>query len=329
MKRSLLTSSLTDRLVALSEPVRIRVCRLLEAHELSVGEVAKVVQLPQSTVSRHLKVLLDAGLLERRAEGTATMYRLTPQGLDAGAIDLWHAVSAQAEGDPAFEDDARRARDVLAERRTDSLSFFGRVAGEWDRVRQQLFGASFTSQALLGFVPGDWVVADLGCGTGNGAELIAPYVREVIALDQSTPMLEAARKRLAGLPNVRFIDGPIEAIPLEDACVDAAMALMVLHHVPEPLEALAEMRRIVRPGGPALVVDMVEHDRLDYRHTMGHRHAGFSRSGMTELMTAAGFADVRVMSLPSEPDAKGPGLFVATGRASRHASEQPMTSVTP
>lgn len=315
MKRSPATTPLTDRLVALSEMLRLRICRLLEQLELSVGEVAKVVQLPQSTVSRHLKVLADAGWLQKRAEGTATMYRLLLDDLEAPARALWQTIRGQLEGDLLVAEDLRRLGAVLAERRTDSLAFFGRVAGEWDKVRQELFGSLFTTRALLALLPRSWVVADLGCGTGNGAELLAPFVGEVIALDQSKPMLDAARKRLASLSNVRFVDGPIEAIPLDSGSVDAAVCLMVLHHVAEPVEALSEMRRIVRPGGVALVVDMLEHDRTEYRHTMGHRHLGFPPEAMREMFRRAGFEGARILPLPGDPDARGPGLFAAVGEA--------------
>lgn len=313
MKRSPATSRLTDRLSAFSEVLRLRICRLLEAHELTVGEISQVAQLPQSTVSRHLKVLADAGFLQRRAGGTATYYRMVLDDIDPAGRALWQAVSAQLAGDVSVEDDLRRVRAVIAQRSTDSVAFFGRVAGEWDEVRQSLFGGEFTARALLAFLPPHWIVADLGCGTGNGAELLSPFVREVIAVDQSTPMLDAARKRLAGLKNVQFVDGPLEALPLADASVDAAMCLLVLHHVAEPAGALAEMKRVIRPGGSALIVDMFEHSRADYRHTMGHRHLGFSEARTRTMMEQAGFSNCRVLPLGAESESKGPGLFVAVG----------------
>jgi len=313
---------LPDRLAALSEPIRLRIARLVEQQELSVGEVAHVVQLPQSTVSRHLKVLADAGWVERRTEGTATLYRLSLDDLAEEARSVWVAVRAGllASGDPSLEEDMRRLTSVLAERRTDSIAFFGRVAGEWDKVRGELFGEGFTAKALLALLSRDWVVADLGCGTGNAAELLAPFVREVIAIDRSGPMLDAARKRLTGdgapakAGTVRFIEGELERVPLMDAAVDAAVCVLVLHHLPEPEAAVREMRRIVRPGGPALIVDMYEHDRTEYRRLMGHVHLGFSSPAIEKMMRGAGFADVHVSALASEGEAKGPGLFAAVGR---------------
>lgn len=306
--------SLPDRLAALAEPIRLRIVAILDNVELSVGEVGKVVQLPQSTVSRHLKVLADAGFLDRRSDGTATLYRLSPDDMNEQTRGLWQSIAAELRDDPDNADDRQRVQAVIAERRVDSLSFFGRVAGEWDVVRNELFGERFTLRSMLGFLPREWVVADLGCGTGNGAELVAPVVREVIAIDQSGPMLDAARKRLAGYSNVRFLDGPIEALPLPDASCDAAMCLLVLHHVPEPADAIREMRRILKPGGRALIVDMLEHDRHEYRHMMGHRHLGFSSARMTQLLEQAEFTDPRIIPLSGDPGTKGPGMLLATAQ---------------
>jgi SAM-dependent methyltransferase len=312
--------STSERLAALSEPVRLRLLRVLEAEELSVGELASVVQAPQSTVSRHLKVLSDGEWLARRAAGTATLYRMVLDDLPPASRALWVAIRGQLGDSVDIDEDNRRLAAVLAERRLDSQAYFGRVAGEWDEVRARLFGRDFTARALLGLVPRDWVVADLGCGTGNVSELLAPRVERVLAVDLSDPMLEAARKRLEGVKNVEFRTGTLEGLPLEDASVDAAVCVLVLHHLPGvegPVRALREMRRILRKGrggGTALVVDMVEHDREEYRHTMGHAHLGFSVRGIREMMKEAGFTAVDVSVLPGDPEAKGPGLLAAAGR---------------
>ncbi|HVZ93304.1 MAG TPA: metalloregulator ArsR/SmtB family transcription factor [Phycisphaerales bacterium] len=303
-----------ELLAALGEPVRLRLCRLLESQELIVGEVARVVQLPQSTVSRHLKVLTDAGLLVKRAEGTATLYRLVLDELSPGVRAIWIAVRDQLHDRAQFEEDSRRLESVLAERRTDSLSYFGRVAGEWDSVRSEMFGRDFTAAALLGLLPREWRVADVGCGTGNAAELLAPHVREVLAIDQSGPMLDAAKKRLAKHKNVRFEQGPVESLPLEDESVDAAVCLLVLHHVADPAGAVKELARVVRKNGVVLVVDMFEHDRPEFRRTMGHQHMGFSEAAIDSHFRGAGLGGRSISKLQSDPNSKGPSLFLAMGR---------------
>lgn len=311
---------LIERLSALGDQIRLRTLRLLEREELSVGELARVLQLPQSTVSRHLKVLAElpggrnagGGWLVRRAEGTATMYRLVLDDLDADSRKLWLAVREQMGDGPDVAEDQRRLAGVLADRRTDTQSFFGRVAGEWDSVRTELFGGFFTFHGLLSLLPPHWTVADLGCGTGNASELLAPVVQRVIAVDQNQPMLEAAQKRLSGLKNVEFVHGDLERLPLADASVDAAVCLLVLHHLGEPALAVGEMARILKPGGAALIVDMVPHSRDSFRHSMGHRWQGFDVPSMIRMAGEAGLCDPRLLVLPSQSEARGPGLFSLT-----------------
>jgi ArsR family transcriptional regulator len=148
------------------------------------------------------------------------------------------------------------------------------------------------------------------------SELLAPVVRRVLAIDQSEPMLAAARQRLegAGAGNVEFVAADLTALPLEDGSVDAAICILVLHHLPEPAAAVREMGRIVKPGGTVLVVDMMSHDRAAYRQSMGHRWQGFEGVAMMKLMTGAGLEEPRVVTLPTAVEAKGPGLFAATAR---------------
>jgi ArsR family transcriptional regulator len=303
--------SITERLSALADTIRLRILRVLEAEELSVGEVASIVQLPQSTVSRHLKVLADAGWVARRHEGTATMYRFVLDDLPAPARALWLASRDQVADLADLDDDRRRLQSVLAERRFNSEEFFGRVGGEWDAIRASLFGHVFTLDALLHFVPRDWTVADLGCGTGNAAEHLAPCVAHVYAVDQSETMLNAARKRLDGLDNVSFVRSDLERLSLDDASVDAAVTILVLHHMAEPHLAINEVARILRPGGVALVVDMVRHERDEYRTKMGHVHLGFEPDTITAMLESAGLTDVAARYLTTEPDARGPGVFIA------------------
>lgn len=315
MKRTNPSMSVAGRLGTLSESVRLRLLRLLEAEELTVGEVAKVVQMPQSTVSRQLKVLGDAGWLVKRSEGTATLYRMVLDDLGVWDRSIWLAVREGLGEGPEYREDARRLKAVVAARRLDSQAFFGRVAGEWDDVRNELFGRGFTAQGLLGLLPRDWTVADVGCGTGNVAELLAPWVKRVIAVDRSEPMLAAARKRLAGSKNLEFVEGEVSRLPLGDGAVDAAVCVLVLHHVEEPTGAVRELARVVKRGGTVLIMDMVEHGREEYRRMMGHVHLGFARGEMEEMMRSAGLRDAKWSALPSDPDGRGPGLFVATGRS--------------
>ncbi len=308
------TPALLTWLAPLSDLARLRILRLLAAEELSVGELAMVVQLPQSTVSRHLKLLSESAWIVKRSAGTASLYRMPVNDLPRIAQELWEATSRGLGDSRTFDADDSRLAEVLAQRRTDSKAFFGQIGGEWDDLRRQLFGDSFTSQALITLLDPTWTVADLGCGTGNVSEHLAPIVKQLIAVDREPAMLEAARRRLTAFSNIEFREGELTKIPIADDQVDAAIMFLVTVYLPQPTEAIREVARILRPGGVGLIVDLAPHDRDTYRHTMGHQHMGFDEKQINRWAKAAGLSDVRYQRLKPDTAAKGPGLFVATMR---------------
>lgn len=215
---------------------------------------------------------------------------------------------------PGAAADARRLDKVLARRSETSQRFFASKAGQWDRLRDELFGANFALGALMGLLPDTWVVGNLGCGTGATTAFLAPHVARVIGVDASAEMLAAAAARLGRCANVDLRKGTLEALPIDRASLDGAVMMLVLHHVPAPADALAEAARVVRPGGRLLLVDMAPHEHDEYRRQMGHVWLGFSEEHVRRLLTHAGFMDIRIQPLPSADAAKGPGLFVATAR---------------
>jgi SAM-dependent methyltransferase len=296
---------------ALADPVRMRMLRLLEKSELGVGELAKALQLPQSTVSRQLKPLLDCGFVDRRTEGTASLCRVATAGMVPPGPELWALARAQFQGLVAAADDDARLATVVAERHRSGSAFFGRVGGEWDQVRRTLFGEHFGADALLALLDPGWTVADLGCGTGEATERIAPYVARVVAIDREPAMLSAARKRLAPLRNVEFREGDLRKIPAKEREFDAAVAMLVLHHVERPEEAVANAGRCLARGGRLLVVDMTLHDRREYLSTMGHLHLGFDRRACESWARAAGLSLARWTRLRPDIEGRGPGLFAA------------------
>jgi ArsR family transcriptional regulator len=239
--------------------------------------------------------------------------------LDASSRRLWLLVREQVGHSTAAVHDQRRLQATLAARRSKSVEFFSSSAGQWDRVREELFGDRFHLSALAAFVGATALVGDLGCGTGQLTAALAPFVTRVIGVDSSAAMLQAARKRLQEHRNVELRRGDLEALPIDDGRLDAATVMLVLHHVAEPARALGEVHRVLKPGGRLVLVDMLPHDREQYRQQMGHVWLGFSEGQTERLLTEAGFAHVRVVPLPADPKAKGPALFVATGeRASHH-----------
>ena len=304
--------SILDSLSALADASRCRVLHVLESHELTVGELCAVLQLPQSTVSRHLKTLGDAGWVTSRRDGTSRFYSLAPEGPDGPQAQLWQLTRQQLDGRPGIDQDARRLARVLATRSATSQQFFASSAGQWDHLREELFGRDFSSQALISLLPASWVIGDLGCGTGALLATLAQSVRRVVGVDASDEMLAAARARTAGLDNVELRNGSLEALPLDDATLDAATMMLVLHHLPSPGAAIAEAARVLTPGGRLLIVDMSPHEREEYRQQMGHVWLGFSDDQITRWLQQAGLSRIAIRALPPTTEARGPGLFVAS-----------------
>ena len=309
--------AILDHLASLADTTRSRILLLIDRHELTVSELCGIVQLPQSTVSRHLKALGDSGWVAARAEGTSNLYTMTRDDLDPAARRLWLLVREQVGSSAAAVQDQRRLQAALAERRTKSQEFFSSSAGQWDRVRDDLFGDRFHLAALAAFAQSDWTVGDLGCGTGQVSAALAPFVHHVIAVDASAAMLQASKKRLSSFENIELRRGELEALPIDDRRLDAATLMLVLHHVPEPERALADVARVLKPNGRVIVVDMLPHDRENYRQQMGHVWLGFSDEHVRRLFQGAGLEDIRIVSLPPDAKAKGPGLFVATATTPR------------
>ena len=308
-------------MTALADPTRSRLLLALERNELTVNELRSILQLPQSTISRHLKMLSAEGWVEARAEGTSRHYRLASDTLDPATRRLWQIVREEVMHTSAAEHDARRTQAVLAQRSTRSQQFFSTSAGQWDKMRLELFGRR-ADIALLGLLDESWTVADLGCGTGAVSQSLAPFVERVIGVDESNAMLAAAKKRVHGLDNIDLRNGRLEALPLGDGEVDVALLFLVLHYVAEPLRVISEAVRVLKPGGRLLVLDMMPHDREDLRQTMGHVWQGFDRSTLGGWMEAAGLQNVRYNALPADPDAKGPMLFAASGKLSAVATKR-------
>lgn len=303
-----------DRLSVLADPTRSRILLLLDRHELTVGELCTIMQLPQSTVSRHLKLLADDAWLVARGDGTSRFYKMVASRLDAQTKALWHVVRAQMSSSPGATQDARRATGVLAKRRDRALIFFRDSAETWDKMRADMIGARTDLLALLDLLDEQWVVGDLGCGAGHITDALAPCVAKVIAVDESGPMLGVAKQRLEEHANVDLRVGTIEALPIEDGTLDAAVLFLVAHFITDPSKVMHEVRRVLKPGGRLLIVDLMSHDRVDYVVQLGHVWQGFDGEQVKEWLANAGFTSCRYRPLPADPDAKGPTLFVASAR---------------
>jgi len=306
------TQQLITRMASLAEPTRIRMLHLLQRDALLVSDLADVLQLPQSTVSRHLKQLSQQGWLVSRRDGTSHEYRMIEVELSEPARALWQIVLTQTLDQPAIAQDRLRLASVRASRERDSRSFFAGAARDWDQLRSDLFGTHFSFQAMLSLLDHSLVVADLGCGTGALVQELSQHVARVIGVDNSPPMLEAAARRVSGLKNVELRTGDLTAVPIDSKTIDGALMVLSLSYASDIAVALAEARRVLKLEGRLIVLDVLTHDRDDFRRQMGQTRMGFSPDELTRDLNAAGFSDIRVRTLAPQPQVKGPALVLAT-----------------
>lgn len=307
-----LSPPLLGELGLLADGTRGRMLACLDGVEMTVVELCESLALPQSTVSRHLKQLADAGWVDARRDGTSRLYALTVDRLDEPSQRLWELVHESLAESVAVRLDLRRREQVLARRERDTQTFFSDVADEWDRVRGELFGETSDLQLLPALLDPALAVGDLGCGSGRIAATLAPYVASVVGVDSSPEMLDVARSRLAAFGNVELVQGRIEELPLPSDSLDLALVVHLLHHVADPSAALAEVARVLRPGGRLVLADVLPHPYEEYRRTMGHVWLGFGRTAIDAELTAAGLTGERWHEAGVAPGARGPAMFVAT-----------------
>jgi ubiquinone/menaquinone biosynthesis C-methylase UbiE/DNA-binding transcriptional ArsR family regulator len=290
-------ATLIDLLRALADPTRLRIMRLLTRMELAVGELAQVLDQSQPRVSRHIRILAEAGLAERRREGSWVFVR----GL-AGAdrAPLARAVAALIDrgeaGDAAFaaqaEADRLRLGQIRHARETRAADYFARHAAQWDVLRS-LHSSDASVEGALRKLLGSSLgrVLDVGTGTGRMAELFEPAAAAVVALDNSPEMLRLARARLQHLTpgRVELVQGDFAALPFADAAFDTVLFHQVLHYAQSPETVLGEAARVTRPGGRVAIVDFASHDREELRSAQAHVRLGFADEQVRGLLSAAGF----------------------------------------
>jgi ArsR family transcriptional regulator len=293
---------------SLADPARRQVARIVAETPLTVGEISGILGLPQSTVSRHLKSLRTAGLVVDRREGARVFIALSePAGGTGEAVDeLGQALDAWLRQQPL--PGPVRARLLRAiEKRDRSEDTFGGLAGRWDELRREHFGSAFHLEALASLLPCEWRVLDAGTGTGYLLPFLGRHFRRVVAADSSPAMLELARARAdrAGLSNVDFRLGRLEDLPLGDASMDCAIALLVLRHSADPARAIRELARVLVEGGRLLIVDIGLHSMEDFRQRIGDGLWGLDPVFVADLLAGAGFGVGLSRPLPL-PEAEGP-----------------------
>ena len=310
---------------ALGDSTRLRIMRLIGAMELAVGELAHVLGQSQPRVSRHVAILADAGLAERRREGSWVFLRQSAAAGELTTRTVARLLAAAEEEDEGFArvcaEDRRHLAAIRDARDKNAAEFFARHAGEWDRLRALLAPADAVECALVSALGNSTLgsVLDIGTGTGRVAELLEPSARQVTGLDKSPEMLRFARSRLQHLPpgRVELVQGDFAALPFAPESFDTVVFHQVLHYAHQPEYALAEAARVCRAGGRIAIVDLAAHDREELRRSHAHARLGFADEQMKAMLARHGF------DTASAATVEGGELAVKVWTASRRAPEVP------
>ena len=285
---------------ALADATRLRILALLRSMELSVGELAQVLGQSQPRVSRHVKILCDAGLAERRKEGSWVFVALgKPAKVEPvlASLDSW----GKLESDHWAVADAARLAAVRADRAASAAGWFEANAGQWDAIRSLHIAESEVEAAIsqiLGESPIGQLI-DIGTGTGRMLELFAARAEHALGIDRSSEMLRLARAKLSerGLANAELRQADLYALPLGDGAADVAILHHVLHFAQQPGAAIAEAARVLSPGGRLLIADFAPHDREELRTRDAHTRLGFSDEQIAAWFDAAGLMPARTETL--------------------------------
>jgi ArsR family transcriptional regulator len=282
---------------AAAEPTRLRLLALCAQAELTVSELTHILGQSQPRVSRHLKLLCEAGLLDRLREGSWVLYRLARGGSLAGLL-----ASLVPEADPMIALDRERLHQIQRARAEEAAAYFRSNAAQWGRIRSLHVDEEEVERFILDLVPqGARDVLDIGTGTGRMLELLAPRAGQAIGVDLSREMLTVARVNLerAGLRNWSLRQGDMYQLPLAGASFDAVIIHQVLHYADRPGEAVAEAARVLRPGGRLIIVDFAPHGLESLRTEHAHRRLGFADEEMRDWCAAAGLEPERTRHLPA------------------------------
>ena len=295
-------SELIDIFRALADPTRLRVVALLREMELAIGELAAVLDQSQPRVSRHVRILVEAGLVERRREGSWVFLRIAKAGPVAeiiGHAEKWPFSAREAL---VIAHDARRLVAVRDERVAVAERYFAEHAAEWDAIRSRHVAESEVEAAMLAMMHNRRLghLLDIGTGTGRMAEIFAPTARRITALDRSPEMLRIARTKLEGQPvPVDLLQGDFLNLPVDDASIDSIVIHQALHFAHEPDRVIAEAGRVLRDDGHLLIVDFAPHGDEELRTLAAHARLGFSDTQIRSWFAAAGLTFANTQTLES------------------------------
>ncbi len=272
---------------ALADETRLRLFRLLMNYEFNVNEIVSIMDMGQSRISRHLKILTDTGLLTSRRDGSYVYYNSVSSN---ELSDLIRFVDKSFARYNEFREDRVRSESLIAERKTRMQRFFNNIAEKWDSLRHDVFGNFDLNGKIIEKVENGRVAVDLGCGTGELLLALAARSDRVIGVDSSPNMLKQARMKTASIDSrVDLRLGEMEHLPIRDGEADLAVASMVLHHLVAPAAGLREIHRILKPGGKLLIADFEKHDIEMVREKCGDPWMGFAQGEIEKWLIDAGF----------------------------------------
>jgi ArsR family transcriptional regulator len=278
---------ITKYFKALSDETRLRLFNLLLQHELNVNEIVLVMRMGQSRISRHLKILADAGLLSSRRDGSFVYYRSVQGETNQHLVRF---ITAWASKDEELSADLQRASEIIQEQKSKTRRFFNSIADDWDRLKQDVLGDFDLNRVILERASSCQVAVDLGCGTGDLLVQLLDKAEQVIGVDSSSRMLDKARNRLSGIRQADLRLGELEHLPLPNEEADLAVAHLVLRHIPAPMTAIRETHRILRPSGRFIITDFDRHEEESIRQRYGGSWLGIAARQMQEWLEEAGFS---------------------------------------
>jgi ArsR family transcriptional regulator len=312
--------SLLIILRALADPSRVRILLLVRRMELSVGEIAAVLAQSQPRVSRHIRILADAGLVDRFKEGAWVFVRLGAAAVARPVLDAMDALAPDAGAS-----DQERLAVVRAERAASADAWFAAHAADWDRQRSLFISETAVEAAIVAVFAGAQLgrFVDIGTGTGRMIELLGPRAESALGIDRSPEMLRLARGRIegAGLAHAEVRRGDMYALPCADGSVDTLVLHQVLHFADDPAAVIGECARVLAPGGRLLIVDFMPHDREELRTRQRHVRLGFTDDQILDWLRLAGLTAAVAARLP-DPEAIGVSLWLGQRPAAASQARQ-------
>jgi len=328
---------------AMADGTRRKLLRVLVEQELSVSELVEVLGQPQSTISRHLKVLREARLVVDRRAGSVVMYSVVMYSgvsLEAPVLVTKHSAGSGERngsslngaaavrewllgwiGGESLDAEIRERMQRVVRERSQRKGFYERVGHRWDQLRIDAFGHTFHLEAMVSLLPGDWTAADIGTGTGYFLPVLSSRFAKVVAVDPEPEMLRLARQRdeLKSVRNIDYREGSLERLPIEEGEVDLLIASLVLHHLPQPAEAFDEMYRCLKREGTMLVIEQRVHRNEEFQERMGDRWRGFAPKKLANWASDAGLTDIEVKPLTTGSTAGrrmegAPPIYMMTAR---------------